>query len=93
MTLQEFKSSNYQTQVALLSKAVFISKREGSNYTALLYQLDAFYIEVFKHKKYQYIYRVESFEDTDKLSPYLDKMGGISSLLLKLTFLTECVVW
>lgn len=77
MTLQEFGSLTYEQQVKLIRQAVFIGKKEGPNYTALLYQLDGFYIEAYKHKKYQYIYKVESFEDTERLMPYLDKIASI----------------
>ena len=89
ITLQEFKSLSYQEQVAMLRQATYIDKREGPNFTALLYQLGAFYIEAYKHKKYQYIYKVESFSAAAKSSLYIDKVGNLSKLVLKVGLFAE----
>lgn len=82
MTSQEFQNLDYEQQFSLIKEAVFIGTREGCNYTATLYQLGGFYIETLKHKKYQYIYQVEAFDDTDRLDPYLTKLSPLTSSLL-----------
>lgn len=92
ITLEEFKCLSYQQQVIMLQQANYVDKREGGNYTALLYQLGEFYIEAYKHKKYQYIYKVESFSATEKGSLYIDKVGNLSNLLLKVCLFAECAL-
>ena len=92
ITLEEFKCLSYEQQVAMLRQAEYIDKREGSNYTALLYQLGEFYIEAYKHKNYQYIYKVESFAALEKGSLCIDNVGNLSNLLFKVGLFAECVV-
>lgn len=74
MTLQEFRQLKFNDRIELLKEAVRIGNREGGNFSAFLYKLHGFYIEVFHHKKYRYIYAVESFEEVEKLDPYLNKL-------------------
>jgi hypothetical protein len=40
----------------------------------LLYQLDSFYVEVFYNKTHNYISKLNGFDDTDLLEPYLKKI-------------------
>ena len=72
MTIQDFNHLDYETRISLLKDAVCIGEREGGNYTVKLYQLNGFYIEVFHHKKYRYIYVVEAFDDLSRLDVYVD---------------------
>lgn len=74
MTLEAFLQLDFEQRALSLQKAVFIAQRESFNYTALLYQLDSFYIEAIKHKKYQYIYQVDGFDDQERLNPYLERI-------------------
>ncbi len=71
MKLHEFEQLNYEEQIEAARAAVCIAKLEGTNYTALLYQKDSFYIEIHQHKKYHYIYSVKGFDDLDRLDPFL----------------------
>ena len=72
MTLQEFNQLDYESRISHLKNAVCIGQREGGNYTVKLYQLNGFYIEVFHHKKYCYIYVVEAFDDLSRLDIYVN---------------------
>ena len=74
MTLQDFNQLDYESRIAMLKTAVCIGQREGGNYTVMLYQLNGYYIEVFHHKKYRYIYVVEAFDDLSRLDIYVDKI-------------------
>lgn len=74
MTLKEFRQLSLEKQIALLKQAVRIGNREGGNFTAFLYKMHSFYIEVFHHKKYRYIYAIDGFDEVDKLDPYLNKL-------------------
>lgn len=72
MTLHDFNHLDYEQRISLLKEAVCIGQREGGNYTVMLYQLNGFYIEVFHHKKYRYIYVVEAFDDLSRLDVYVN---------------------
>ncbi|HEV7333070.1 MAG TPA: hypothetical protein VGN63_18690 [Flavisolibacter sp.] len=72
MTIHDFNQLDYESRINLLKTAVCIGQREGGNYTVMLYQLNGFYIEVFHHKKYCYIYVVEAFDDLSRLDVYVN---------------------
>jgi len=74
MTLHEFNALDEMEQAEAVWDSVFIADREDPEDKILLYQRDAFYIEVYYHKEYNVIRRLRSFLSTLQLSPYLDKM-------------------
>jgi hypothetical protein len=51
-----------------------IDDREDKEYKILLYQIDAFYLEVYYHKEHNVIERYRPFTSVDQLAPYLNKM-------------------
>ena len=51
-----------------------IGKRKETNYLILLYQVEGFYVEVFYHTREKTIKKYLSFEDLEKLDPYLDSI-------------------
>ena len=44
------------------------------DWNILLFQLEAFYIEVYYERRSQKVELLKSFEDTDELEPYLRKI-------------------
>ena len=73
MTLQEFTNLSYKDRLRAAHKGVFVGGREEAKFMVLLYQLQSFYIEVYFHKKHNYITALEGFEDWEGLDPYLEK--------------------
>jgi hypothetical protein len=59
---------------------VFLAGREGENYTAALYQIEAFYVEVIYNNGENEIVKFRSFLSTVPLEPYLRQID-ISSLV------------
>ena len=66
---------------ALIYYSVLIDKRTDAKYRVLLYQLDAFYVEVYYDIEYNKISKIKSFTSTALLKPYLAKID-ISSLFV-----------
>ncbi len=71
MDIQSFLRLNKKMQSELLyNDAIYISKRKSKSLTALLYQLDFFYVEIF-YSKYRYnIISIKCFTNTDILDAY-----------------------
>lgn len=81
MTMYQFNGLDEVRQIELLwSAGVLIGSRQEGFHKILLYQIDAFYVEVF----YQYfqgkMVKIKSFSETDQLDPYLNTIN-IASLL------------
>ncbi|MEO7834804.1 MAG: hypothetical protein ABIR50_05755 [Ginsengibacter sp.] len=74
MTLYEFKQLDETEQMEAVWDAVFVADREDREHRILLYQIDAFYVEVYYNKEYNDIRRFRSLSSTDQLQPYLDKI-------------------
>lgn len=73
MTLREFQLQNDYSQAEKLMDAVCIAGRDEGEHKVLLYQLDAFYVEVFYHPRRNIITRYRGFENMDELDVYLDR--------------------
>jgi hypothetical protein len=72
MTLYEFNALAETAKAEVTwSKGVFLAGREGVNYTAALYQIDSFYIEVIYNSDQNEIVKFRSFLSTVPLEPYL----------------------
>jgi hypothetical protein len=82
MTLQHFQvlSQNNQHRNLLLN-GEFIMSRDTEKGCILLFQLDEFYVEICFDQDCNKILFSRSFQDTDELYPYLEKID-ISALLL-----------
>ena len=76
MTLYDFKSLDIRGQAdSLFEHGVFLSDRHNEHYGISLYQIDAFYVEVYYNKKQCKIVRFSSFLNPDQLFPYLGKIN------------------
>lgn len=75
MTEDQFKAFSEDSQSNIIHQlGVLISIRRTGEYKVLLYQIDAFYVEVFYHPTDHFI-RIESFSGTEKLNPYLTEIS------------------
>jgi hypothetical protein len=76
MTLQHFNSLNEHIQYRnLLLNGVCLTDRYIDDICVLLFQLDKFYVEVFFDKHSDEILKSRSFESTDELQPYLERIN------------------
>lgn len=71
MNFHEFVLSDDRIKSELIYKeGIYISKRRIEDFSAVLYQLNTFYVEII-YKKYRYeIFTVECFLTTDILDEY-----------------------
>lgn len=75
MTLQQFNGLEETLQARTLwNRGVHIGTREDEVYQYMLYQIDAFYVEVWYHVELEVVHRFRSFADTEALEPYLDQI-------------------
>lgn len=75
MTLYDFRMLTDSEQIDLLYQdGVYIGKRVKGGVTVVLYQYDAFYVEVFYRKYRCHIQRIYCFTSTDLINPYLQNM-------------------
>jgi hypothetical protein len=76
MTLNQFHKLDEMEQVeALWEYGVHIADRDEGEHKLILYQVDAFYVEVWYHKEYNVVRKYRAFSSTDILGPYLDKLN------------------
>ncbi len=61
-------------------KGILIAERKNRFYTIYLYQVNSFYIEVYRHSHFNVITKVKRFTNTSLLQPYLQNIS-IDSLL------------
>ena len=75
MTLSKFNmlSQTQQYQV-LMDRAVYLSNRSDNNFNYILYQIDAFYIEVKFDLVANDFIMYRAFEDMSELEPYLEEI-------------------
>ena len=76
MTLNQFHKLDEMEQVeALWEFGVQIADRHEGEHKLILYQIDAFYVEVWYHKEYDVVRKYRAFSSMDILEPYLDKLN------------------
>lgn len=76
MTLFDFQLLPVPEQVSVLyDQGVYIGKRKVGELSALLYQLDSFYVEVLYQKYRRYIGRIRCSSSTHLLDPYLEQIN------------------
>lgn len=79
--MQQFNTLSKQDQQnQLLKEGTFLAEREDGPFRIMLYQLDAFYVEVYFFNLYNKVAFLQTFSDTDALEPYLVQMD-VSSML------------
>lgn len=81
MTLEGFTTLNRERKMDALLAGVCVGGRSHEGYMVLLYQLSAFYVEVWYNKVYHFIGDLVAFDSTDDLAPYLEKIVIEDALL------------
>lgn len=84
MTVSDYQQLDFYGRIEALQNAVCIGSREEAGHSALLYQHNDFYIEVYLHKKYRYIYQINACDES-QLSQYGEKARVTPALLLNVT--------
>lgn len=75
MTLQQFNGLDKTMQARTLwSRGVHIGTRDDEVYQYMLYQVDAFYVEVWYHIELEVVHRFCTFIETERLEPYLEQI-------------------
>ena len=75
MTLSQFSTLPKDIQAHLTKqKGIFIAARETKYALVKLYQVEGFYVELYHDKRLACISIVNSFDDINRLSPYLQKI-------------------
>jgi hypothetical protein len=76
MTMYQFNCLNEVRRIELLRSAgVSIGSRQEGSHKILLYQIDAFYVEVFYQYFQEKMVKIKSFSNTDQLDPYLNSIN------------------
>ena len=76
MTLYHFNILEENEKASIVrEKGVLVGEREDAFHKVLLYQVDAFYVEVYHHTHFNVITRFQSFNNTNKLQPYLQEIS------------------
>lgn len=57
------------------NKGILIGERSDQYYNVSLFQVDDFYVEVFRHSHFNVITRFRSFSNTRFLEPYLQEIS------------------
>lgn len=82
MTLYQFNKMNPQSQATALKMfGAFAASRKVDKEWMLLFQIDAFYVEVLYKMNRSGSEIVRSFKSTNMLKPYLDAIN-LESLLI-----------
>ena len=71
MTINEFNAFSKEVQLdVLLQEGIFLCYRTHGKQYIDLYQIEAFYVEVYYNQKQNRIPKLKSFLSTDALKPY-----------------------
>jgi hypothetical protein len=81
MTIYDFHLLDEMEQAEAVWSGVHIGEREDEEHKISLYQIEAFYVEVFYHKEYEVTRKMRAFVSTTLLEPYLDKISLPQSLI------------
>ena len=63
-----------EKKMLLLHKGVLVAKRRDCNYIVFLFQLDAFYVEMYGRPEDKVVQEYRAFEGTWMLHPYLESI-------------------
>jgi len=75
MTLYEFNMLDEMEQrEAIWNKGVHIGDRSDEEHDIKLYQIDNFYLEIYRHREYDLVRRFRTFSSTEQLQPYLGEI-------------------
>jgi len=74
MSKTEFERLSQEEQLNLLQRSgIYIGKLRKEALTAVLYQLETFYVEVFYRKYRRLIKELRCFESASLIDPYLEQ--------------------
>ena len=75
MTLNDFTLLTDKEKIGLLYEhGVYVGKRKTGKTTTLLFQLENFYAEVFYRRYRREVERINCFEETTRIDPYLTEI-------------------
>lgn len=75
MTLHHFNALDQEKQRRwVLENGVYLCSRSSQDFIVLLFGLDGFYIEVFFYTATNRVFLIKSFDQTEALLPYLDRI-------------------
>jgi hypothetical protein len=75
MSIEEFDKLDLRGKLeAVEKKAVYIGKRELDSRSAILFQLDSFYVEIIYKQYRRYVEEIKTSESTDFIALYLDQI-------------------
>ena len=81
MTFSSFNElTEREMKSVLWNEGAYVASKVDQGFTVALYQLHAFYVEVYYHHSFNQIERIRSFSNTEQLIDYLHHID-ISSLL------------
>lgn len=75
MTLERFTALDREQKEEATLTGVCIGGRTEGRHLVLLYQLTAFYVEVYYNKVHHFISDLVAFDSTERLAPYLEKVN------------------
>lgn len=70
MTLYQFIAMDEMEQQEAIWEGTHIGDRSDEEHNISLYQIDAFYVEVFYHRELKVVRRYRPFKSTEQLAPY-----------------------
>ena len=72
LTLYQFNVLLKKEKIAKVwNEGNFVSDRKDNNFSVLLYQVEAFYVELYYNGQENVIDKLRSFSSTNQLEPYL----------------------
>lgn len=75
MTIYKFNKLSYTEQISTVEQVgAYIANRSEKGVSIHLFQLDAFYIELYYDENNYELVAMKSFTSTNKLRPYLEKI-------------------
>ena len=76
MNFCDFKEMDIDGQsLVVCQKGIYISERQENDCLVALYQVGAFYVEVYYRLKTAQVIKLVSFYSTNFLQPYLEKLN------------------
>lgn len=75
MTLYQFNALDEMEQAEAVWSGTHIGDRQDEKHNILLYQIDAFYVEVYYNREHNEIVRFRSFSNPDQLFAYVGKIN------------------
>ena len=76
MTLYHFNFLDEAEKASIVwEKGVLVGERTDAFHQIRLYQVDAFYVEVYHHTHFNVITSFKSFSSLKKLEPYLEEIS------------------